>query len=127
MFPPQAWDGYQRHRDEIAGLLDPRCYSIDWLDAEILNGRARAFGNATSVIVIAVRIYPEGASELHGLVAAGELDGILELIGQAEEWGAAMGITFACIASRPGWVRVLKSRGWSLHQTDMRKELSNGA
>ena len=121
--PLQAWDEYLRHRDEIADLLDPRCYSIEWLDAELTSGHAKAFGNDTAVIVVAVRIYPAGASELHGLVAAGSLDGILELIDEAEGWAAALGITFACIASRPGWARVLKSRGWQTHQVELRKDL----
>ncbi|MBO9624169.1 MAG: hypothetical protein J7500_15785 [Sphingomonas sp.] len=122
-FPPQAWDHYQRHRDEIAGLLDPRCYHIDWLDNELLNTRALAFGSDSAVIVVALRAYPAGATELHGLVAAGELSGILELIDQAEEWGRAHGITFAGIASRPGWARVLKARGYETYQTELRKEL----
>jgi hypothetical protein len=122
-FPPQAWAAYQRHRDEIEELLDPRCYSIEWLDAELEAGRALAFGNDTAVIVVAIKVYPAGAVELHGLVAAGELSGILELIERAEEWGCAHGLTFACISSRPGWSRVLKDRGYMVHQVELRKDL----
>jgi len=123
-FPPQAWDEYHRHRDEIEALLDPRQYSIDWLDLELLNKRALAFGSPDAVIVIALRIYPMGAVELHGLVAAGALDGILALIDQAESWGRAHGCVFASIASRPGWQRVLKGRGYAPFQVELRKELS---
>lgn len=123
MFPPQAWDEYQRHRDEIEGLLDPRCYSIEWLDGELLNQRALAFGRNDAVIVITVKVYPMGAVELHGLVAAGALEGILALIEEAESWGRAHGCDFACIASRPGWQRVLKDRGYEPHQIELRKEL----
>lgn len=122
-FPPQAWNDYHRHRQEIAGLLDPRCYSIDWLDLEMLNKRALAFGNPSAVIIITLKAYPEGAIELHGLVAAGDLSGILELIEEAEEWGRAHGVTFACISSRPGWARVLKGKGYEHFQTELRKEL----
>lgn len=126
-FPPQGWEAYHRHRDEIEGLLDPRCYSISWLDVELLNRRALAFGSLDAVIIVALKVYPAGAIELHGLVAAGELSGILTLIEQAEEWGRAHGFTFACISSRPGWARVLKDKGYSVHQIELRKELSHGA
>lgn len=125
--PPQAWAEYQRHRDEIGGIIDARCYSLPWLDAQLLSGDALAFGNDSAVIVIAVKQYPAGATELHGLVAAGELNSILDLIEQAEAWGTAAGITFACIASRPAWKRVLKQRGYAEHQTVLQKELSDGA
>lgn len=126
-FPPRAWSEYQARRSEIAQLLDPRCYSIEWLDNELLNSRALAFGSDTAVIVVALRLYPAGASELHGLVAAGDLGGVVDLIEQAEEWGRAHGLTFACISSRPGWARVLKAKGWQTHQIELRKELRNGA
>lgn len=118
-----GWDQYLDRRDAIAAMLDPRCYSIDWLDGMILAGDARVFASAGAVIVVTVKQYPAGATELHGLVAAGELDAILPLIAQAEDWARAGGVTFACIASRPGWSRVLKDRGYSLYQTELRKDL----
>ncbi|MGV0964196.1 MAG: hypothetical protein ACOYBT_09930 [Polynucleobacter sp.] len=122
-FPPQGWAEYQRHRSEIAELLDPRCHTIDWLDVQMLGANALAFGNVSAVIVTEVRRYPAGATELHGLVAAGDLSGVLALIDEAEEWGRSRGLTFACIASRPGWARVLRDRGYAVHQTELRKEL----
>jgi hypothetical protein len=60
---------------------------------------------------------------LHGLVAAGSLEAILPLIVQAEDWARSHGVTFACIASRPGWGRVLKDLGYVLHQVELRKDL----
>lgn len=123
MFLPQAWAEYQERRGEIEALLDPRCWSIDWLDNQIREGRALTFGNADAVIVVTLKIYPAGASELHGLVAAGDLDAILLLIDEAEEWGRAHKLTFACISSRPGWARVLKGRGYQPYQLELRKEL----
>lgn len=83
-----------------------------------------AFGNDRAVIVIEVKIYPVGATEVHGLVAAGDLDAILSLIDEAEEWGRAHGVTFAGISSRPGWARTLEGRGYRVWQTHIRKELT---
>jgi hypothetical protein len=107
-------------------MLDPRCYTADWLDVQLLGGMAAAKGSDTAVIVFTVKTYPAGATELHGLVAAGKLAGILDLIEQAEVEAKAAGVTFACIASRPGWARVLKGRGYEMHQTELRKELRHG-
>lgn len=123
MFPPQGWDEYQRRRDTIAALLDPRCYTIEWLDVQIVNGDALVFASSEAVIVVAVKQYPAGATELHGLVAAGRLEAVLPLIDEAVEWARLARVTFACVASRPGWSRVLKDRGFSLYQQELRKDL----
>ena len=120
---PPGWTGYVRHREEIAALLDPRCYSIGWIDRELLDGRVHALASEDAVIVFEVRTYPEGAKELHGLVAAGKLAAILPLIGEAERWGKGQGCAFACIASREGWRKVLEEYGYEVHQVELRKDL----
>lgn len=123
MYPPEHWDAYQSRRSEIAQVLDQRCHTIDWMDVQILNNHARVFASDDAVIVVTVKQYPAGATELHGLCAAGSLRAILPLIEQAESWARDAGITFACIASRPGWERVLKNRGFTLYQVELRKDL----
>ena len=123
MFPPDGWERYRERRQAIAELLDPRCYSIDWLDLRILDGAARVFANDEAVIVTELREYPSGAREIHGLVAAGDLAAILTLIDQAEAWGREQELDFATIASREGWQRVLSSRGYAPHQIELRKDL----
>lgn len=123
IFPPPAWAEYRERRADIASLLDNRCFTIDWLDVQVFNGDAMAFGNPDAVIVVEVRRYPAGATELHGLVAAGSLEAILPLIDEAESWGRAHGVTFASIASRPAWGKVLKDSGYSVYQTVLRKDL----
>ena len=123
IYPPQHWGAYSSRRAEIEPLLDARCYTIDWLDVQILNDAARVFASDDAVIVVTLKQYPAGAVELHGLVAAGELAAILLLIDEAEEWARAGGVTFASIASREGWGRVLKSRQYVVHQVELRKDL----
>ncbi len=114
---------YIRHREEIAGLLDPRCYSIDWLDDEVANGRVVPFGNDGAVILVEIKEYPAGAKEVHGMVAAGEMVAILSLIDRAETWGREQGCAFASISSREGWARLLATRGYAPFQLTIRKEL----
>lgn len=123
MYPPEHWDAYQSRRSEIVQVLDQRCHTIDWLDVQILNNEARIFANDDAVIVVTVKQYPAGATELHGLVAVGALVAILPLIEESEDWARGYGITFACIASRPGWKRVLENRGFQLYQVELRKDL----
>ena len=122
-FPPNNWHAYLDRRDAIAALLDARCHNIEWLDACIIGGACRVFASDAAVIVVMVKQYPAGATELHGLVAAGDLEAILPLIDDAEHWARENGVTFASIASRQGWERVLKDRGYRLYKTELRKEL----
>jgi hypothetical protein len=114
---------YLRHRDEIAGLLDPRMYTIAWLDREITLGRAMVMGSDSAVIVFELKHYPTGATDIHGLVAAGELAAIKGLIEQAENFGRDQGCIGAQISSREGWAKVLKAEGYAVHQVTIRKEL----
>lgn len=122
-YPPPFWAEYRARRDAIATLLEPRCHTIDWLDVQILNGDARVFASDDAVIVVSVKQYPAGATELHGLVATGDMTAVLELIDEAEGWARKAGVTFACVSSREGWSRVLKNRGYRLYQTELRKDL----
>lgn len=122
-FSADEWAAYQSHREEIADLIDPRCYSMDWIDSLVTTGAAQVFANDEAVILTEIKNYPTGALEIHGLVAAGELAAILDLIEQAEAWGRSVGCQFASIASREGWGRVLAGRGYQPYQMQIRKEL----
>jgi len=122
-FPPNGWQQYQGRRGAIANILDPRCYTIEWLDTMVVNGDALVFASKEAVIVMAVKQYPAGATELHGLVCVGDMNAALLLLDEAEAWANQQRVTFSCVASREGWRRVLKDRGYSLYQTELRKEL----
>lgn len=117
------WLAYLDRRDEIAGILDPRCYTIDWLDTEVGSGRIQIRSNQGAVIGFEVKVYPAGARELHGMFAVGDVGDCLALWDDAEAQATADGFEFAVIASREGWARVMRSRGYVVHQTEIRKEL----
>jgi hypothetical protein len=114
---------FDRHRDEIASILDERFYPLAWVEQEIAAGRIALMHNDTAIIGIERRHYPGGAVELHGMFAAGALAGILELIDLAIEAGRQAGCTVAAIDSRGGWSKVLKSRGFAVDRVRIVKEL----
>ena len=116
-------DAYLRHRQEIEGLLDPRFYPLEWVDKRVWTGAIRTMSNDTAIIGFEVKDYPGGARELHGMFAAGDLDGILALIDECEAFARSLHCTVATIESRSGWARVLKSRGYAPHQLRIQKEL----
>jgi hypothetical protein len=120
---PLVMEAYLRHRDEIARIIDPALYTMEWLDGQIWSGAFRVMGNDTAVIVVELKQYPTGAREVHGVVAVGELSAILSLIEQAEEWGRSMGCIYGSIASREGWARVMAAHGYEVTQVTIRKVL----
>ena len=118
----EDWAGYSRFRDDFAEVLDPKLYSIIWLDNEVRQGRFRIIVGEEAAIVFGLRFYPTGAKDVEGLIAAGDLNEIVEvLIPQAEEYGRSIGCVGAIIESREGWAKVLKSRGYEPHQVALRK------
>jgi hypothetical protein len=113
-------DAYARFRNEFAGLLDERFYTIDWLDCQVFNGAIRAIGNDKAAILFEFKRYPTGWVELHGMAAAGDLDTIKdELIPAAELIAKEMGCGSAEIASRPAWAKLLKD--YEVHQVSIKK------
>jgi hypothetical protein len=112
-----------RFRGEIAGILDQRFYPLAWVEQQIAAGQIGIVENETACIGVETRIYPGGASELHGMFAAGELDGILQLIDAACDQAARLGFTVAAIESRSAWGRILKSRGFETDRVRIVREL----
>lgn len=116
---PQA---YTRFRDELAGILDARFHTVEWLDCQVFNGAIRVLGNDDAVILFKFERYPTGWLELQGMAAAGDLATIKdELIPAAEELAKAMGCGSARIDSRSAWVRLLPD--YQQYQTSIMKEL----
>lgn len=116
-------NAYARHRDEIAGMLDERFYPLSWVDQQVASGAIRTMVNDGGFIGFEVKEYPSGAREAHGMFAVGDLDAILELIDQVEAYARSQGFIALTIASREGWAKVLKPRGFEPHQLTIMKEL----
>lgn len=118
-----GWQHYVSFRPELCKAFDPRCYSIEWLDGQVFSGRFQLWACPEAVLVTEVKMYPTGARDLHGMIAAGSLEGISRMRERSEDWARGEGVEFASAASRPGWARVLERHGYALHQVELRKEL----
>lgn len=116
------WDGYQRYRPQFEQALDSRLYNIQYVDSLVYSGRARFFNNEDAAIIVEIKVYPTGAMDVHGLLAAGELSAVLKLIPIAEKWGKSLGCIGALIESRNGWQRALKGQGYEPFQMAIRKQ-----
>lgn len=124
VFPPQGWAEYQQRRESIGAILDERKWPLSWLDNEILNERATIIADDGGCVVVALRKYPGGLIEVHGLVAAGEVPSIKGLVAQAECWGRSHGAQVGSISSRRGWVKIM--RDYRETQVTIEKELVDG-
>lgn len=117
-------EDYLRWREEITKALDPAFYPIDWLDEQILQQRALIIAVDDGCVVIEIRNYPGGAREVHGLVAAGNIKTIVDVVIPAvEAFGREHGCRWACCESKAAWSRLLKPSGYQTFQVTLRKEL----
>ncbi|MDB5699723.1 MAG: hypothetical protein JWN69_2527 [Alphaproteobacteria bacterium] len=117
-------DEYLRFRAGFAQAMDPRFYTIQYLDHLYLAGRAKLFSSTNAAILAEIKIYPTDAKAVHGLYATGKIKEITEtLIPAAEEWGRANGCEHAFIDSRDAWQRLLKPSGFDTYKVALIKEL----
>ncbi len=118
------WAGYCEFRARFEEVADARYHPMGWLDQQILDGNFQFMRSANAAIIIERREYPSGATDVHGVIAAGDLAEIVQLlIPRAEAWGRENGCIAALIESRPEWARVLAPHGYEPHQLTIRKGL----
>lgn len=116
-------ESYERWRDGFAAALDPRFHGIEYVDTLVWYGRAKLFANHRAALLAEIKIYPSGASDVHVLVGAGDLDALVALEPQLAAWGRELGCLGVLIESREGWARIMKNHGYAPHQVALRKEL----
>lgn len=117
-------EAYQNWRGCLSDALDKRYYTAEWLDWMVMSGRAAFWSGKGSAIVAEVRYYPSGAKVLHSVAAAGDLEEISSvLIPISVDWAKEQGCSAAIIESREGWTRKMKSQGFNLYKTAIRKEI----
>ncbi len=125
MITEEGWAAYCHWRPEFAKATDEGLYPLSWLDDQVTRGEARFAYTEAAAILYEYKQYPSGALQVEGLVAAGDVEAIVEfLIPFVEAEAAHAGAVAAQIGSRPGWARVLRGRGYVSHQTTIRKPLA---
>ena len=118
-----SWDVYSKLRGQFAGILDSRCYTMEWLDGQILGGAFQLWAAHDAALITEIKPYPTGAIDVHVMAAAGNLETIIgELRERAEEWSRAKGCLGVIVESRIGWGPALKKHGYRSHQFTVRKE-----
>lgn len=105
-------------------VIDPRFYTLEWLDEEIEAGRMILIESGRAAMLLTKRTYPTGARKLHCMGATGELSDIIEkLTPAAEEIGRSNGCIVGSLESREAWTRLLAPSGYKTYQVCMHKEL----
>jgi hypothetical protein len=116
--------GYNEYRHAFAKAMDPAFYNIEYLDKAIECGAVDFFCSDNAAILTEFKLFPGGAKAICGVVAAGDMREIVDvLIPRAEAYGKIKGCSHAMIESRPGWERALKPSGYGVFQVALVKEI----
>jgi len=118
---------YHHWRSAFGEALDPRYYSLEWLDWMVASGRAMIFFATDCALIAELRYYPTGARDVLVICTAGSPKATIEkLAPMLETWGRAEGCIAIMGESRQAWTRLLKAVGWEQYKTGMRKDLTDG-
>ncbi|HEY1605072.1 MAG TPA: hypothetical protein VGF77_05695 [Allosphingosinicella sp.] len=121
---PVMWCDYLPWRASFERALDPRFFTIDYLDRRINDGSVKLFVCRAAALVVELKAYPTGNFDGHVLIAAGDPAAIVgTLRPEAEAWLKGIGALGALVESRPGWARLLREHGYRTHQQVVRKDL----
>jgi hypothetical protein len=121
------WAGYLEFRPLFAEVMDERYHTLAWLDQQVLGNKVQFWRSDKAAMITELRDYPTGARDIHALIAAGDLQEIIEdITPRAEQWAKEQGCIAAQVESREGWVRALRPSGYQTHQIIVRKELADG-
>lgn len=99
------------NRMQKALRLSADTHSLEDVIEALKRGEMQAFHNDRAIVLTEIAVAPR-RKFVHVFMSAGDLDGVLELLPQIEEWGKAQGAEFARASVRPGYEPILKARGW---------------
>jgi hypothetical protein len=100
-----------RHWIEAAIEHSSGLLSIEDVERSIEAGNMQFWPGKACAAVTEVAVYPQ-SKHLMIVLAGGNMEEIISMIPSFKWFGAAHGCTKLVEAGRPGWERVLRSRGW---------------
>jgi hypothetical protein len=86
-------------------------HSMDDVIGCLQRGEMQAFYNDRGVILTSLVQSPQ-RKYLEIFMSAGDMDAVLSLFDEVEEWALAQGAEFGRAMVRPGFERIFKERGW---------------
>ena len=113
---------WSRFRDSFAEAMDGALYSIDDLEAKVLNRRAILFAGKESAIVGESVPYAEGLV-MQLTWACGDVGEIVALLPGIEALARIQGCRRVVVEGRKAWERVLKASGYDFFSVTVAKEL----
>lgn len=117
-------EAYWHWRPLLINALDTRYYNGEWLDAQVMSGRAVFLHDDHSAVVAKVRFYPTGARDIVVVCAAGDARRMRDTwIPVLEQVGRNNGCLDVAIESRQAWTRLLKALGFVKYTFCVRKAL----
>lgn len=102
----ELWRRLQRALDVAGNTHEPADVS-----AAVEQGRMQAWTAGDSLVVTEVLSYPQ-AKALNVFLAVGNLDEVMSLQPDLEEFGRHHGCTVMRMEGRKGWSKVLPDYGW---------------
>jgi hypothetical protein len=120
-------EAYFHWRPLLIEALDARYYNPEWLDSQVMTGRAIFLPGDDCALVAEVRFYPTGARDIFVIATAGDpIKTRDQMVPQLEAWGRKTGCLAVTGESRGGWAKVLRPAAFETYKVGVRKALSDG-
>jgi hypothetical protein len=111
-----------KFRPQFADAMEGGFYSVEGLEAEILNGEAY-FWPAENAAVVAKRVDMGGEVVMQTLWAVGDLAEVLTLEPGIAATARIVGCSSVLVEGRAGWTKLLKPMGYEPWSVTVRKAL----
>ena len=88
----------------------------------IVSGHMQLWPAPKGCAVTQIVVYPQKKT-LHVFLAGGEMEQLLDMMGDAAAWGRTQGCAAMTLSGRIGWQRALRGHGWETRLVQMEKEI----